>query len=239
MSSRETSPSQVADDAAYASYDDPAYDDTIDTAVHERIVDDVVDETADAPDAPEQRAVEHEDVEHDEAGSRSAQAELMGRRRRTLLMLAGLVLVTLLFAVIVGSWAWIPQVIADLMLVGYVVHLRNETRRQEERRLTRDIRDRRSRPAATGSAAEKSQSSLAASAFLVTPVTEIEPVMLDDEDPAFYDVADAPVSDRIDLSGHDYYSEYQDVDYDYESEDYGIQAVGAEDHANFHYPKAV
>ena len=81
MTSRETSPSQATDDAGHASYDDPAYDDTIDTAVHERITAEVVDDTA--PDVDDERDAG--------AGSRLSAEELMGRRRRTLLMLLGLV----------------------------------------------------------------------------------------------------------------------------------------------------
>ena len=211
MTGREPSPS-------------PDFDDTVDTAVHSRIVD------AD-PVRDDEPAYDDEPREPRDRGPRrtdSARERMLQRRRQTLIGLGGFVVLSLALAIFAGSWTWVIAGASAVALTAYLVHLRNEARREEERRLTREIRTNRASTDITERSATRSQSSLAANAFVASGVVEPDVVMLDDEDPEFFDLSDAPVADSVDLSGHRYYSEYQDSpdyydwDDEYESPDYGI-----------------
>lgn len=219
MSASESSPSP--DQRA----DRLEHDEVIDTAVHERIVDTEPDEYADRP-APRR--------------SEAAREQVVARRRTTLLVLGAVLMVTLVAAMFAGSWTWLLPLAAGAGLGAYVVHLRTEARREEERRLMRETRTNRARPRPAPRAA--SQSSLAANAFVgggAVAASEAEVVGIDDEDLAFYDLADAPVADQVDLSGHDYYAEYveEEAEYDYDSEAYGIASPVEDDGIDM--PRAV
>jgi hypothetical protein len=61
----------------------------------------------------------------------SARARLVGRRRRRLSILAGVVVLSALLAVL-GALPFLLQVLLDLVLVAYLVHLRTEARRAAE-----------------------------------------------------------------------------------------------------------
>ncbi len=71
--------------------------------------------------------------------SSSARAQLVARRRRTLLGLLGLVLASMVIALATGAW-WF-QLVADVLLVAFVVHLRRVAR------ATAAVRRRRTVPA--------------------------------------------------------------------------------------------
>lgn len=213
MSARESSPSHEIDD-------------TVDTAVHQRIVD--VEPAYEEPADVRPRGPRRTD---------SARAQMMQRRRQTLLGLGGFFVLTLTLAVFAGSWTWVLAAAAGVATAAYVVHLRNETRREEERRLTREIRANRARPDALDRHAVKSQSSLAANAFVAPgPLSAPEPVLLDDEDPELFDIGEAPVSDAVDLSGRRYYSEYQESpDYYDWDDDYTTPAAGTAAYSDAEY----
>lgn len=214
MSARETSPSQEIDD-------------TVDTAVHARIVD--AEPAYDEPREARERGPRRTD---------SARQQIMQRRRQTLLGLGGFFVLTLTLAVFAGSWTWVLAAASGVATVAYVVHLRNETRREEERRLTREIRANRARPDVMDRRATASQSSLAASAFVAPgPVNAPEPVLLDDEDPELFDIGEAPVSDAADLSGRRYHSEYQESpDYYDWDDDYATPSAGGYSDAEYDDP---
>ncbi|WP_166741806.1 hypothetical protein [Cumulibacter soli] len=187
MSARESSPSHD-------------FDDTVDTAVHGRLIDS--EPMYEEPERERPRQPRRTD---------SARQQIMQRRRQTLLILVGVVVLTLALALFAGSWTWVIAAASGVATVAYLVHLRNETRREEERRLTREIRANRARPDVLHRDSTASQSSLAANAFVAAgPVSELEPVQLDDEDPELFDLGGSPVSDAVDLSGRRHYSEYQD-----------------------------
>lgn len=189
MSARESSPSHSHD-----------FDSTVDTAVHERIVD--AEPTYEEP---------HDIRERGPRRTDSARQQMIQRRRQTLLGLGGFFVFALALAIFAGSWTWVIVAASGVATAAYLVHLRNETRREDERRLTREIRANRARPDALDHQVTRSQSSLAANAFVVAgPVSAPEPVLLDDEDPELFDIGEAPVSDAVDLSGRRFYSEYQD-----------------------------
>lgn len=236
MSTRESSPSPLADDDFNGEIPQVVedFDDMVDTGIHDRYVDDV---EAHAPEpAPEPR----------ERGPRrtdSARELMLARRRRTLIVLTSLIVVTLLVAIFLASWVWYVNIVLDLMGAGYLWHLRNEARREEERRLLRETR-------AQGTSgrfgfqdgADQSRRSFAAGAFVATDEAFDQEVTLDDEDLAFYDVSDTQVADDADMSGHDYYAQAQDApEYDYEDEAYGIHGTTAA-HPNeddWNIPRAV
>ena len=213
MSDRESSPSHDLDDM-------------VDTAVHERIVD--ADPVHDVP--------EHLDEPRAARGPRrtdAARERILQRRRQTVLGIGAFFLLTLALAVFAGSWTWVLAAAAGVTLAAYLVHLRNETRREEERRLTREVRANRAPLDSRMHRETRSQSSLAANAFVASGVIEPDVVLLDDEDPEFYDLADAPVADSVDLSGRRSYSEYQDSpdyydwDDEYASSEYGVDGAAA------------
>lgn len=77
---------------------------------------------------------------HDESELRQQHAEVMARRRRTLLGLIGLALVWLGLALFYRSYFWTAQVVLDLIVFGYLVYLRLEVQREAERRERREQR---------------------------------------------------------------------------------------------------
>ena len=225
MSLSESSPSLAADQAgADDAYSDKPgvaenFDDMIDTGVHARYVDDV--------DDVDEHASEVQ-VVRDHRRTDSVREKTLARRRRTLLTLAALVAVTLVLAVFVSPWVWVANVIFDVMGAAYLWHLRGEARREEERRLTRAARANRPRRK-TGFETRHSdgtRQSFAAGAFIASDDIDDDVVSLDDEDVAFYDLADAPVADNVDLSGHEYFAEGDiATEYDYDDQSYGIQGA--------------
>lgn len=229
MSLSESSPSLAAEqDGAEDVYDGAPevaeyFDDMVDTGVHERYVDDVDEDDAHASDVQ---------VVRDHTRTDNARAKMLERRRRTLVTLATLVLVSLGLAVFVSAWLWVPTAIFGAMGAGYLWHLRGEARREEERRLTRVTRANRSRRT-TGFETQHSDGirrSFAAGAYTAPETHDQDVVRLDDEDVAFYDLADAPVADSADLSGHEYYSDYDNAaEYDFDDDAYGIHTTSAAD----------
>lgn len=215
MSARESSPShELADDM-------------VDTAVHERIVDRDPEYDAGVEYDEEPRELR----DHGRRRTDSAREKMLQRRRRTLLGLGGFFLLTFLIAIFAGSWTWVIAAAAGVALAAFVVHLRNEARREEERRLTREVRANRARSDALGARETRSQSSLAANAFVASGVTEPDVVLLDDEDPELFDLADTPMADAETLGGRRT-SEYQDTpdyyDWDDEDDDYGVHGATAQ-----------
>lgn len=81
--------------------------------------------------------------------------QVVMRRRRVLIVLTALAALLLLLAVWVSSTLWIPHLLCDLLLLGYVVHLRRETARMAARGARAAARSRR--------AAEQTAAALAAS----------------------------------------------------------------------------
>lgn len=69
----------------------------------------------------------------------AARARMMRRRRRTLAVLATTALLGLPAALTVASWLWLVQLPAALLLAGYVGWLRQQVRREEERRSRRSV----------------------------------------------------------------------------------------------------
>jgi len=69
----------------------------------------------------------------------AARAQMLRRRRRTLAVLATTALLGLPAALLVTSWLWLVQVPAALLLAGYVGWLRQQVRREEERRSRRAV----------------------------------------------------------------------------------------------------
>lgn len=67
----------------------------------------------------------------------AARAAMMRRRRRTLAVLSTTALLGAPAAMLVSSWLWLVQVPAVLLLLGYVAWLRQQVRREEERRSRR------------------------------------------------------------------------------------------------------
>lgn len=64
----------------------------------------------------------------------AVRAKQLNRRQRTLLVLAALPVLLLVPAMLVSPWLWALQVLVDVLLVGFVVHLRQEAARQRARR---------------------------------------------------------------------------------------------------------
>ncbi|WP_106349596.1 hypothetical protein [Antricoccus suffuscus] len=229
MSLSESSPSLAAEqDGAEDAYDGAPevaeyFDDMVDTGVHERYVDDVDGADVHASDVQ---------VVRDHARTDSAREKMLERRRRTLITLAVVVVLCLVLAVVVSPWLWVPTAVFGAMSAGYLWHLRGEARREEERRLTRAARANRSRRT-TGFETRHSdgiRTSYAAGAYTAPESIDQDVVSLDDEDVAFYDLANAPVADNVDLSGHEYYADGAvDPEYDYDDDAYGIHTTSAVD----------
>nr|WP_153504756.1 hypothetical protein [Cumulibacter manganitolerans] len=217
MSARESSPSHDLDDM-------------VDTAVHERIVD--ADPADDRP--------HYDDEPRAARGPRrtdAARQRILQRRRQTVIGLGAFFVLALALAVFAGSWTWVIAGAAGVAVAAYLVHLRNEARREEERRLTREIRANRAPADSRARRETRSQSSLAGNAFVASGIIEPDVVLLDDEDPEFYDLADAPVADSVDLSGRRSHSEYQDspdyYDWDDEYDAYGVHGAASTDDDHF------
>ncbi len=67
----------------------------------------------------------------------AARAQMMRRRRRTLCVLGVTALLALPGALLVSGWLWLVEVTAVLLLTGYVGWLRQQVRREQERRSRR------------------------------------------------------------------------------------------------------
>lgn len=220
MSLSESSPSLGTEqDSAEDRYDDEPetaeyFDEMVDTGVYERYVDETEEEDLHASDVQ---------VVHDHERTDRAREKMLERRRRTLIVLTALIVISLALAVLASPWMWAPTAIFGAMGAGYMWHLRAEARREEERRLTRVARANRARRT-TGFETQHSDGvrhSYAAGAFTAPERPEDDVVRLDDEDVAFYDLADAPVADNVVLRS-DEYDDAADVSADAE---YGYDNV--------------
>ncbi|HEY9475237.1 MAG TPA: hypothetical protein VIS06_15495, partial [Mycobacteriales bacterium] len=106
---------------------------------------DGADGLARSEDDPENEEVSG-DVDADEfeelTAPRTARARMIARRRRALAILAGLTLGALVTVALTRGQpaAWAVQVGCDLLLVGYLVGLRGEARRERVRRTVRAAR---------------------------------------------------------------------------------------------------
>jgi hypothetical protein len=153
----------------------------------------------------------------------AARARMMRRRRRTLAVLATTALLGLPAALLVTSWLWLAQVPAALLLAGYVGWLRQQVRREEERRdrrsalfgepatagLRRRPAARRPRPADTRASAGASEAAayedrswrpvpVPTPTYVTAPVARRRPdslVELDDDDLSFADLD--PLGDAV------------------------------------------
>lgn len=67
----------------------------------------------------------------------AARVRMLGRRRRTLAVLAVTAVLAAPAALAVSSWLWFAQVPATLLLAGYVGWLRAQVRREHDRRIRR------------------------------------------------------------------------------------------------------
>lgn len=215
MSRRESSPSLEHDQHSQTERpyeDDPQ--DVVDTGVHARYVDDVEPAPVDDPDSP--RPVDPERHRRTDA----ARELMLARRRRTLIAVFVLTVVSLALAVLVSTWFWIPQVLIDVALVGYLYHLRNETIREQERREAREQRF-----ASADRPAEPSRRIFTPSAQQAAdaPDESRQVVRIDDEDPTFYDLGySSPIAHNLDLRGGadasvsdlDRYDEYDEGGWD-------------------------
>lgn len=216
MSRRESSPSLEHDqhDQTKRPYElDPQ--DVVDTGVHARYVDDVEPAPAYDPDSP--RPVDPERHRRTDA----ARELMLARRRRTLVALFVLAVVSLALAVLVSTWFWIPQVIIDLALFGYLYHLRNEAIREQERRDARE--ERFADQPREQSAPQRRIFSASAQQESETPDERRQVVRIDDEDPTFYDLGySSPIAHNVDLRGGadasvsdlDRYDDYDDGSWD-------------------------
>ncbi len=68
------------------------------------------------------------------------EADVVSRRRRTLVALIALAVVWALLAVFYRSYFWTAQIVLDLMVFAYIVYLRLEAQREAERRERRAVR---------------------------------------------------------------------------------------------------
>lgn len=68
------------------------------------------------------------------------EADVVSRRRRTLVGLIALAVVWALLAVFYRSYFWTAQIVLDLMVFAYIVYLRLEAQREAERRERRAVR---------------------------------------------------------------------------------------------------
>ncbi|MFL6129381.1 MAG: hypothetical protein ACJ73E_09995 [Mycobacteriales bacterium] len=69
----------------------------------------------------------------------AARAEMMRRRRRTLGMLAVTALLALPASLLVSGWLWLVEASAVLLLASYIGWLRQQVRREQERRRRRAV----------------------------------------------------------------------------------------------------
>ncbi|MBA2552350.1 MAG: hypothetical protein H0V10_01365 [Geodermatophilaceae bacterium] len=68
------------------------------------------------------------------------EADVVSRRRRTLVGLIALAVIWALLALFFRSYFWTAQIVLDLMVFAYIVYLRLEAQREAERRDRRSIR---------------------------------------------------------------------------------------------------
>lgn len=68
------------------------------------------------------------------------EADVVARRRRTLVGLIALAVVWALLALFYRSYFWTAQIVLDLMVFAYIVYLRLEAQREAERRERRAVR---------------------------------------------------------------------------------------------------
>lgn len=68
------------------------------------------------------------------------EADVVARRRRTLVGLIALAVVWALLAMFYRSYFWTAQIVLDLMVFAYIVYLRLEAQREAERRERRTVR---------------------------------------------------------------------------------------------------
>jgi hypothetical protein len=147
----------------------------------------------------------------------AARAEMMRRRRRTLSVLAVTALLALPGALFVSGWLWLVEALAVVLLTGYVGWLRQQVRREQERRsrraalfgaprrtvagraehLARRPRAAGSRPAAAAAEAPVAQDRswrpvpIPTPTYVTAPVVRRRPetlVDLDDDDLSFSDL---------------------------------------------------
>jgi hypothetical protein len=138
----------------------------------------------------------------------AARARMMRRRRRTLTVLVATVLVGLPAAMVVSSWFWVAQVPAVIMLAGYVGWLRQQVRRERERRTRRQAMfadpaapaaEHAARRTAAAAADEPAEDRTWRPTAVPTPSYVLAPAVrrrtesmidLDDDDPTFVDLDD-------------------------------------------------
>jgi hypothetical protein len=156
----------------------------------------------------------------------AARAEMMRRRRRTLSVLTVTTVLALPGALVVSGWLWLVEAPAVMLLTGYVGWLRQQVRREQERRsrraalfgepartvagraehLARRPRTAGGRPAAAAAAeAPVGQDRtwrpvpIPTPTYVTAPVVRRRPdtlVDLDDDDPSFVDLD--PLGDAVD-----------------------------------------
>lgn len=68
------------------------------------------------------------------------EADVVARRRRTLVGLIALAVVWALLAIFYRSYFWTAQIVLDLLVFAYIVYLRLEAQREAERRERRAVR---------------------------------------------------------------------------------------------------
>lgn len=104
---------------------------------------DVTETDEDIEENLEEDVVEDEEFEQDEPVVRpmpAARAQMLARRRRTLGTLVSLTLITVLLALGWRSQLWLLNGVFDVLLVGYLWWLRQEARREQQRRARRAAR---------------------------------------------------------------------------------------------------
>jgi len=109
---------------------------------------------------------------------------IRARRRR---MLVGLIALAGLWAVAAGFWQpvlWWPQIVLDLIVFSYLVFLRLEAQREQDRQERRRARA-AGRAALPEDRTERSVRRHTQYQAQVTAATEHQPIALDDDDPSF------------------------------------------------------
>ena len=141
----------------------------------------------------------------------AARARMLARRRRTLAVLVAITVIGVPAALTMSGWFWLAQVPATLLLVGYVGWLRQQVRREHERRARRrelfasgEHAVRRAAEAAA-EAADHPRRPAPAPTYVLAPAVRRRTesmVDLDDDDLSFTDLEsypDADLDDDLDL----------------------------------------
>lgn len=145
----------------------------------------------------------------------AARARMLRRRRRTLAALVATVIIGVPAALSLSGWFWLAQVPAALMLVGYLGWLRQQVRRERDRRSRRKVMfgeaaapsaepAGRRAPVAAGEPAEDRSwrpGPTPTPSYVLAPAVRRRTesmIDLDDEDLSFADLDDADLDD-IDL----------------------------------------